>query len=70
MIFSCLYYVALYSLIVPRINFVVPNGDCNWLLIMSEFSNILNDALTGFPNSIFYIIGVFNYDLFSINSNN
>ena len=36
---------------------------------MSGISSILNTALTDFPNSIFYVIGDFNYDLFSISSN-
>ena len=36
---------------------------------ISEFSNILNNALSEFPNSSFYIMGDFNYDLFSINPN-
>ena len=34
---------------------------------MSELSYILNNALNVFQNSIFYIKGDFNYDLFSIN---
>ena len=36
---------------------------------MSDISSILNTALTDFQNSIFYIIGDFSYDLFSIKSN-
>ena len=34
---------------------------------MSELSFILNNALNVFQNSIFYMKGDFNYDLFSIN---
>ena len=34
---------------------------------MSEHSSILNNAFTGFPNSIFYTKSDFDYDLVSIN---
>ena len=62
------------SFSVGEINYVIGNvyrpPNTNNDEFMSELSNILNNALTDFPNSIFYIMGDFNYDLFSINSNN
>ena len=62
------------SFSVGEINYVIGNvyrpPNTNNDEFMSELSNILNNALTDFPNSIFYIMGDFNYDLFSINTNN
>ena len=37
---------------------------------MSDISNILNTALTYYPNSIFYRMDDFKYDLLSINLKN
>ena len=58
---------------VGEINYVIGNVYCppdsNKDDFMSELSIILNNALTDFPSTIFYIKGDFNYDLFSINSN-
>ena len=62
------------SFSVGETNFVIGNvyrpPNSNNDDFMSKLSNVLNNALTEFPNSIFYIMGDFNYDVFLINSNN
>ena len=63
----------MYLFSVGQINYVKGNvyrsPNSNNDKFMSELSNILNNALIDFPNSIFHIMCDFNYDSFSINLN-
>ena len=56
------------SFSVGEINYVIVNVyrplDSNNDEFMSELSDNLNNALTDLPNSIFYIVGDFNYNFF------
>ena len=59
---------------VSEINYVIGNvyrpSKSNNDELISDFSKILNNALTDILNSILYKKGDFNYELFSFNSNN